>query len=59
MRRLISAAALLLLLGSAAEAETGTTKPPAQHWSFQDIFGTFDRAALQRGFQVYKEVCAA
>jgi ubiquinol-cytochrome c reductase cytochrome c1 subunit len=23
------------------------------------VFGTYDRAALQRGFQVYKEVCSA
>ena len=30
-----------------------------REWSFQGIFGTFDRAALQRGFQVYKEVCAS
>lgn len=58
MRRLISAAALLLLLGNAAEAAEGT-KPPSQHWSFSGVFGTFDRAALQRGFQVYKENCAA
>ncbi|MBL0942581.1 MAG: cytochrome c1, partial [Alphaproteobacteria bacterium] len=28
-------------------------------WSFKGPFGTFDRAQLQRGFQVYKEVCAA
>jgi len=34
-------------------------KPPARDWSFDGMFGTFDRAALQRGFQVYKEVCAA
>jgi len=27
-------------------------------WSFDGIFGTFDRASLQRGFQVYQEVCA-
>ncbi len=33
--------------------------PPAQAWSFNKTIGTFDRAALQRGFQVYKEVCAA
>jgi len=58
MRRLISAAALLLLLGNAAEAAEGA-KPPKQHWSFSGIFGTFDRASLQRGFQVYKENCAA
>jgi ubiquinol-cytochrome c reductase cytochrome c1 subunit len=59
MRRLISAAILLLAFGTTAEAETGTTKPPSQHWSFSGIFGTFDRAELQRGFQVYKENCAA
>jgi ubiquinol-cytochrome c reductase cytochrome c1 subunit len=29
------------------------------NWSFDGPLGTFDRAALQRGFQVYKEVCAA
>ena len=27
-------------------------------WSFKGIFGTFDRASLQRGYQVYTEVCA-
>ena len=32
--------------------------PPKQQWSFNRIFGTFDRAAMQRGFQVYKEVCS-
>lgn len=34
-------------------------KPPRLQWSFNGPFGTFDRAQLQRGFQVYKEVCAA
>jgi len=28
-------------------------------WSFEGPFGTYDRAAMQRGFQVYKQVCAA
>ena len=28
-------------------------------WNFDGHFGTFDRAAVQRGFQVYKEVCSA
>jgi len=27
-------------------------------WSFKGVFGTFDRASLQRGYQVYQEVCA-
>ena len=26
-------------------------------WSFKGLFGKFDRAALQRGYQVYTEVC--
>ena len=29
------------------------------NWSFKGIFGTFDRASLQRGYQVYQEVCSA
>ena len=28
------------------------------NWSFKGIFGTFDRTSLQRGYQVYQEVCA-
>ena len=28
------------------------------NWSFDGIFGTFDRASLQRGYQVYTEVCS-
>lgn len=43
------------------ESGTGhaTHEIAEQNWSFNGIFGTYDRAALQRGFQVYKEVCAA
>ena len=28
-------------------------------WSFESFFGKFDRATLQRGYQVYNEVCAS
>jgi ubiquinol-cytochrome c reductase cytochrome c1 subunit len=42
-----------------ASADEETIRPPHQQWSFEGVFGTYDRAALQRGFQVYKEVCAA
>ena len=28
------------------------------NWSFKGVFGTFDRASLQRGYQVYQEVCS-
>ena len=30
-----------------------------QNWSFQGIFGRFDNSTLQRGLQVYQEVCSA
>lgn len=33
-------------------------KPAAQDWSFEGPFGHYDRAALQRGLQVYLEVCS-
>src|SRR6266404_1162440 len=55
------AAALALAIGFAgnARAQEEAAHPPHQEWSFNGVFGTYDRAALQRGFQVYKEVCAA
>jgi len=28
------------------------------NWNFEGVFGTFDRASLQRGYQVYQEVCS-
>ena len=33
--------------------------PIKVNWSFKELTGKFDRASLQRGFQVYKEVCAS
>ncbi|KIZ47928.1 MULTISPECIES: cytochrome c1 [Rhodopseudomonas] len=50
-----------LMLGGIrdAKAETEQPTPPSQEWSFAGPFGKFDRAQLQRGFKVYKEVCSA
>ncbi|MEX0922003.1 MAG: cytochrome c1 [Rhodovibrionaceae bacterium] len=61
MKKLAVIAAVLLGLGtySSAQAAEDAPPPPELNWSFDGIFGTFDRAQLQRGFQVYKEVCAA
>ena len=39
-------------------AEETNTKYLKTDWSFKGIFGTFDRSSLQRGYQVYQEVCA-
>jgi len=50
-------AAMIAVSASAIAADAPT--PPHQKWPHQGMTGTYDRAALQRGFQVYKEVCAA
>lgn len=59
MRRLALALAGLLSFAAPALAAEGGPALPAQSWSFNGFFGTYDRAALQRGFQVYREVCAS
>ena len=68
---LISLAALgLLAAGGAAIAEEAAHseaapthfpihEPKEIKWSFAGPFGTYDKAQLQRGLKVYKEVCSA
>lgn len=52
--------AALVMGGSAPAMAAGEyVEPPKVDWPSNGIFGTYDRAALQRGFQVYREVCAA
>jgi cytochrome c1 len=51
------AVAGLSLMGLAANAQE-QVPPPKVDWSFAGPFGTFDRGALQRGFQIYEEVCS-
>jgi ubiquinol-cytochrome c reductase cytochrome c1 subunit len=55
-----AALALMFTAGAAvlAEAEDDQPNPPQQSWSFHGVFGKYDQAQLQRGFQVYKEVCS-
>ncbi len=55
---LAGAAAAVLALSAPVMAAEGTPEAPSVNWSFNGLFGTFDRGALQRGFQVYTEVCA-
>lgn len=52
------AAGLGAALAQPASAAEERVIPPALRWSFSGPFGTFDRAQLQRGYKVYKEVCA-
>ncbi|KQP17351.1 cytochrome C [Methylobacterium sp. Leaf102] len=60
--RLLAATLVAATLGitmASAEEEHGAPQPPRQTWSFAGMFGRFDQAQLQRGFQVYREVCSS
>ena len=61
MKSILSLAVLGSLAVSAAVspvlAAGEVPQPTMQKWSFSGPFGTFDRAQLQRGFKVYREVC--
>ena len=49
----------LLLISFRPLQSAEMVDPIKVDWSFKGLTGTFDRASLQRGFQVYKEVCAS
>ena len=51
---------IIFIIGTinSAYSEENKTEFIKSSWSFEGIFGTFDRASLQRGYQVYQEVCA-
>ena len=61
MKALTLAFAMLAAASVPAMAEdlSEPVAPVKQAWSFDGPFGMYDRQQLQRGFQVYKEVCSA
>jgi ubiquinol-cytochrome c reductase cytochrome c1 subunit len=59
MKRILLIAAASVGLSGSVFAAGETPVPPQLSWTWQGPFGTFDRAQLQRGFKVYREVCAA
>ena len=59
MRKVFLVAVAMFLLGLGDADAAGGAKPTAQKWSFDGIFGTFDRGQVRRGLQVYVEVCAS
>jgi ubiquinol-cytochrome c reductase cytochrome c1 subunit len=56
---LMAATALLGGVATTALAAGDTKHPRPVNGSWEGPFGTFDRAQLQRGFQLYKEVCSS
>lgn len=55
----ISAALALGLASGAAHAAGGAGKVTDYDFSFEGPFGSFDQMQLQRGLQVYTEICSA
>ena len=60
-KTLVAAIAALGLTAAAAPALAagGAAHPHNYDFSFEGPFGTFDQGQLQRGYKVYREVCAA
>lgn len=56
---LIALAAGLAAAAQPALAAGGAKHPRSGGFSFEGPFGTFDQAQLQRGYKVYREVCAS
>ena len=54
----ISYSIIFLLVGTLTVNAAEKVDLLKTDWSFKGLFGKFDRGALQRGYQVYSEVCA-
>ncbi len=49
----------ILTVSHALAAGSGDVVLKHKDWSFNGPFGTLDKAAMQRGFQAYREICAS
>jgi ubiquinol-cytochrome c reductase cytochrome c1 subunit len=58
MRKLLAVGFTAALLAGASASAQEEKPLPSVGWSFNGVFGTYDRGAAQRGFQVYNEVCS-
>ena len=57
--RLLVPIFFLLLIPKSELFSVEQTKIIQQNWPFKGFFGRFDQSSIQRGFQVYREVCAS
>ena len=58
-RTILLAAATVCMGAAGAFASGDGIEIKRNPWSFGGIFGHYDKAQLQRGFQVYREVCSS
>lgn len=60
IKRTLTVAALTAALGGTAIASTsGGPSLPRQHWTWTGVFGGYNQEQLQRGWEVYSQVCSA
>jgi ubiquinol-cytochrome c reductase cytochrome c1 subunit len=62
MKKFILLIALILFstpTWASGESPTSALHPKKLDWQFEGFFGSFDKQSVQRGYQVYKEVCSA
>ena len=61
MKKIITITCLIFLLSIGGQQVNAAEKTDLLKidWSFKGLFGKFDRGSLQRGYQVYSEVCAS
>lgn len=59
VRTLLSTIIIGAMPVSAAMAAGDGPAAPSQDWSFSGPFGTYDKAAMQRGLKIYRNVCAS
>ncbi|HRX75364.1 MAG TPA: cytochrome c1, partial [Hyphomonas sp.] len=59
--RFLTAGLAGLAFTAAAHAAGGAEHPhpPEGGWPFEGVTGQFDQASVQRGYQVYKEICSS
>ncbi len=61
MKKFLKIFSLIILITSVNNSSIAAEKVEYLNtdWSFKGLFGKFDRGALQRGYQVYTEVCSS
>ena len=61
MNKFLKISSLIILILGASNSSIAAEKIEylKTDWSFKGLFGKFDRGALQRGYQVYTEVCSS
>ena len=55
----IAAIGLSVAFGAYAAGGQKHAHPPEEGWSFEGPLGSFDKDSVQRGYQVYREVCSS